>query len=63
MTERVQDYFRQFMRNDKWGTCGDCPKDSSHHVYPEFCKYYYRYDHQLNINQLINAYCNESLKL
>lgn len=48
--------FVQFSRNGRWGTCMDCPRDSNRMVYPEFCKNTNRYDHQLNVDQLIETH-------
>jgi len=45
--------FLQFSRNGRWGTCGDCPRDSNGIVYPEFCKFTDRYDHNLKLAELV----------
>ncbi len=42
---------RQIARNGRWGTCAACPRTSAGEVYPEFCTYSDRYDHQLGANQ------------
>lgn len=49
----LRDAFMQFARNNRWGTCGDCPRDDERHVYPEFCKFTDRYDHRLDLNSLV----------
>lgn len=49
---RTADNFRQFSRNARWGTCADCPRDSSNNAYPEFCQNTNRYDHNLNVDAL-----------
>jgi hypothetical protein len=48
--------FKQFIRNGRWGTCAGCPRDEDGNVYPEFCGYTERYDHQLNIDGLAHYY-------
>lgn len=50
--EQLRDAYRQFARNFRWGDCADCPRDSNGHVYPEFCPYTLRYDHQLTADSL-----------
>jgi hypothetical protein len=50
------DPFLQFSRNGRWGTCVDCPRDSQYRVYPEFCKETKRYDHQLTVEELADAF-------
>lgn len=50
------DFYRQFSRNGRWGTCVDCPRDVDHNAYPEFCVHTDRYDHQLNAVQLADNY-------
>ena len=62
MRDRTKDFFRQFMRNDRWGTCGYCPRDSAGHVYPEFCVETERYDHQLTIADLSKTVQQEILE-
>lgn len=49
---RMKDFFIQFSRNGRWGTCGDCPRDSNGLVYPEFCIYTDRGDHHLSVEAL-----------
>lgn len=44
----VQQALRQLARNGRWGTCGDCPRDSGGETYPEFCIETMRYDHRLS---------------
>ena len=51
----MKDHFMCFARNERWGSCVDCPR-SNGHVYPEFCIYKDRYDHTLSIDDLGNAY-------
>lgn len=46
---------RIFARCGRWGTCVGCPQDGEGHVYPEFCSYTARYDHQLAINDLTDS--------
>lgn len=46
------DAFRQFSRNGRWGTCCDCPRDSSNCAYPEFCANTERHDHHLTVDSL-----------
>lgn len=55
-TERMRDYYQQFSRNFRWGTCVDCPRDSEGHVYPEFCGHTERHDHNLNAEELLSAF-------
>ena len=54
------DGFRQFSRNGRWGTCGDCPRDSENCAYPEFCKNTSRYDHLLDVDGLCQQYKNRT---
>jgi hypothetical protein len=62
MTEKMmihperKDCFIQFSRNGRWGTCGDCPRDSNGKAYPEFCKYTKRYDHHLTVDDLAHTH-------
>ena len=58
MCKKIEDFFHQFIRNDKWGTCVECPRDSKGSAYPEFCKLYNRYDHQLTLDDLVGVYKN-----
>jgi len=53
---QVGDRFQHFSRNGRWGTCGDCPRDSRGNIYPEFCKHTDRYDHQLTIQELADSW-------
>jgi hypothetical protein len=53
---QTADNFRQFSRNGRWGTCADCPRDSLGAAYPEFCRETSRYDHALNVDQLVSNY-------
>jgi hypothetical protein len=41
-----------FARIGRWGTCGDCPRDSRGYAYPEFCVNTGRYDHHLDMKSL-----------
>lgn len=46
---------RVLARCGRWGTCVACPRDEESHVYPEFCGYTERYDHQLTIDELADS--------
>jgi hypothetical protein len=48
--------FRQFSRNGRWGTCGDCPRDTDGNAYPEFCENTERGDHHLNVDSLADQW-------
>lgn len=50
------DNFIQFARNGRWGTCAGCPRDTLGNVFPEFCEFTKRYDHQLGVDELISNY-------
>lgn len=52
MQRPIRDGLLQFYRNARWGTCGDCPRDSNGVAYPEFCKQTERSDHHLTIDDL-----------
>jgi hypothetical protein len=52
MNQKTKEAFRQFIRNERWGTCGACPRDSEGNVYPEFCIHTKRYDHKLTFGEL-----------
>lgn len=41
-----------FDRNGRWGTCSSCPRNGRGDVFPEYCDYTDRYDHQLTIEGL-----------
>jgi len=56
MNKELQAKFKMFTRNDRWGTCGDCPIDSEGNKYPEFCENTERYDHHLSFDELNEAY-------
>ncbi len=58
INEGMRDSFRQFARNDRWGTCACCPRDSEGNAYPEFCKFTDRYDHKLTIDELVKSHKN-----
>lgn len=47
-TENHHDRNDQLIRNGRWGTCVECPT-TNHKKYPEKCKNYGRYDHNLEI--------------
>jgi hypothetical protein len=51
-------HFRAFSRNGRWGTCGGCPR-SGGDVFPEFCEYTDRYDHQLTALALVERWSIE----
>jgi GH24 family phage-related lysozyme (muramidase) len=51
-----RDAFVCFSRNGVWGTCGFCPRDINRNAYPEFCKLFHMYDHQMNVEQLADMY-------
>ena len=53
---QTSDYFRQFSRNGRWGTCVDCPRDELFFAYPEFCPNTNRGDHHLTVDQLANRF-------
>lgn len=55
MSINMKRNFRCFARNERWGTCGECPF-SDNEIYPEFCKNTTRYDHQLTIDSLVEQY-------
>jgi hypothetical protein len=56
MDRKSKEAFKQFMRNERWGTCGSCPRDSEAVVYPEFCVNTKRYDHNLTIEKLVEFF-------
>lgn len=56
--KRTAGHLRMFARNGRWGTCVDCPRDSEHNAYPEFCKNTERYDHQLDMKGLAESWEN-----
>jgi hypothetical protein len=53
---QVLEHFRCFARNERWGTCVDCPRDADGHVYPEMCQYSSRGDHRLGLESLVEQY-------
>lgn len=53
---KLKDAFVQFSRNERWGTCVECPKLLDGTVYPEFCTNTKRYDHQLTLDSLVEYY-------
>lgn len=50
---RIGLHFHMFARNGRWGTCGDCPRDTADNIYPEFCPNTKRYDHLLTLDELV----------
>jgi hypothetical protein len=48
--------FQMFLRNGRWGTCMDCPRDSEGNGYPEFCSNTERHDHHLTFDGLVENY-------
>ena len=56
LDKQTRDAFHQFARNGVWGTCVDCPRGEDGHVFPEFCKYFNRYDHELDLMSLVEYY-------
>lgn len=56
MNKGLQQAFAQFARNERWGTCGGCPRDSNGVPYPEFCASTDRYDHKLTLDDLVKSY-------
>lgn len=51
--------FEDFMRNGVFGECVCCPTTTGERngrKLPEKCQYFLRHDHQLSINQLVEAY-------
>ena len=42
---------RSYRRNNRWGTCVDCPESGK---YPEKCKHTKRFDHQLDLEGLFD---------
>lgn len=49
-----------FLRNDRWGTCGDCPQNGLGQKLPELCVNTDRYDHRLGIDALVEHYKYEA---
>lgn len=58
MKQSLQEAFADFAKNERWGTCGWCPRDGNGVPHPEFCDSTKRYDHNLTGYQLIEAYHN-----
>ena len=52
----MSDSFEQFSRNGRWGTCVDCPRDADGRAFPEACELTTRYDHMLNLADLVRSY-------
>jgi hypothetical protein len=53
ITPPIRKAFTCFLRNGRWGTCSGCPKSGDGSVYPEFCDYTSRNDHQLDLKSLM----------
>jgi hypothetical protein len=49
-------HFEMFSRNERWGTCVDCPRTTDGKIFPEFCQFTDRLDHQLNIDELARTF-------
>lgn len=56
MRSDIKVAFEQFTRNERWGSCVDCPHDVDGRSLPELCKYTDRRDHQLNFDALSRRY-------
>lgn len=59
MNPDLADAFVQFSRNERFGTCVDCPRQVRGNVreaYPEFCVNTKRHDHNISFAELIAAY-------
>lgn len=56
MKTSLKNAFAMFSRNDRWGTCVACPRDSNGNAYPEFCAFTDRYDHHQTLDYLVDAY-------
>lgn len=52
----TEEAFLCFIRNERWGTCADCPRDSKNNAFPEFCVNTDRYDHLLTLDSLVEQY-------
>ena len=50
-TKKIVDMLEQYARNGKWGTCVNCPIENDM-TYPERCKFFKRYDHDLDKESL-----------
>lgn len=49
-------HFVMFARNERWGTCVDCPRTSTGEIFPEFCEHTDRYDHHIGVDELARAW-------
>lgn len=58
MTQSMRENFRHFARNERWGDCVACPRDSEGNSYPEFCPFTQRGDHQQTLAELVTSYHN-----
>ena len=52
----MRDAFEAFARNERWGTCGYCPRDVDGRAIPEACEHTERYDHRLDLVSLVDQY-------
>lgn len=52
----TEEGFKCFIRNERWGTCADCPRDSQNNPFPEFCENTTREDHLLSLDSLCEQY-------
>lgn len=62
MAHPLSNAFHQFARNERWGTCVDCPRDGDGRVLPELCVNTRRYDHNLKLDGLVAAYSSQRRK-
>ncbi len=56
MNSGLRQAFRHFTRNERWGTCVECPRDGDGLKVPELCPKTGRYDHQLSAESLFESY-------
>lgn len=56
MLPELKKHFAMFARNDRWGTCVDCPQDGNGDKLPELCQHTSRYDHCLTIDGLAGQF-------
>jgi hypothetical protein len=59
MTPEHKARFESFIRNERWGTCVDCPRDDAGIIRPEYCENTGRYDHHLDVNQMVEGYSRQ----
>ena len=52
----TRDGFACFMRNGRWGSCGNCPRLTDGTVLPELCPDTDRSDHQSTLEGLVDQY-------